>query len=115
MSGKICVLAVYVPETHKELLKEALFRAGAGCIGNYDSCCWETAGTGQFRPLSGADPFIGSEGVIEHVREWKLEMVVEEARLGAVLDALKRTHPYETPAFHWFRAETDDPASLQMQ
>lgn len=106
MPGKLCILAVYVPETHKEQLKEALFRAGAGHIGNYDSCCWETAGTGQFRPLPGACPFLGRAGQVEQVREWKLEMAVPEECLPAVLEALKRAHPYETPAYHWFRTET---------
>ncbi|VAW69960.1 Bsu YqfO NIF3/CutA domain, partial [hydrothermal vent metagenome] len=63
---KICV---YVPEKSVETVKQALFDAGAGRIGNYDSCCWQTEGTGQFRPLAGSNPAIGSQGKVEFVRE----------------------------------------------
>ena len=95
-------LDVYVPESHVESVKSALFEAGAGNFGNYDSCCWQTEGTGQFRPLEGAQPFYGEPGRVEHVKEWKLEFVVEETVLGAVLAALKRSHPYETPSFQYW-------------
>ena len=61
---KICV---YVPEKHVETVKRALFDAGAGRIGNYDSCCWQTDGIGQFRPLAGSNPAIGSQNVVEQV------------------------------------------------
>ena len=63
---KICV---YVPENSVESVKQALFDAGAGRIGNYDSCCWQTAGTGQFRPLENSNPAIGSQGTVEQVAE----------------------------------------------
>ena len=73
---KCFFLAVYVPESHRDSLKQALFQAGAGKIGNYDSCCWETEGTGQFRPLPGSHPFLGSQDRLEHAPEWKIELVV---------------------------------------
>lgn len=95
-------LDVYVPDSHVEAVKTAIFEAGAGSFGNYDSCCWQTEGTGQFRPLEGAHPFRGEPGRVEHAKEWKLEFVVEEAVLGAVLDALKESHPYETPSFQYW-------------
>ena len=95
-------LDVYVPESHVDAVKSALFEAGAGSFGNYDSCCWQTSGTGQFRPLDGAHPFYGEPGRVERVTEWKLEFVVSENDLGAVLDALKRSHPYETPSFQYW-------------
>lgn len=95
-------LVVYVPEEHAELLKTALFEAGAGRVGNYDHCCWQTSGTGQFRPRPGSCPTLGSHDVVEHVSELRLEMVVESSHLDIVLDALRQAHPYETPAFsHW--------------
>lgn len=95
-------LDVYVPDSHVEAVKTAIFGAGAGYFGNYDSCCWQTEGTGQFRPLEGAHPFYGEQGRVERVKEWKLEFVVEETVLGAVLTALKESHPYETPSFQYW-------------
>jgi hypothetical protein len=93
-------LIVYVPETDLEKVKSALFAAGAGKIGNYDQCCWQTKGTGQFRPLPGSDPAIGTQGKVEQVDEWKVEIALEEKLLPKVLEALQAAHPYETPAFH---------------
>ena len=95
-------LDVYVPDSHVEAVKTAMFEAGAGSFGNYDSCCWQTAGDGQFRPLDGSHPFFGETGRVEHVKEWKLEFVVSESALGDALDALKRSHPYETPSFQYW-------------
>ena len=68
-------LCVYVPEEHCEAVKRALFEAGAGKIGDYDSCAWQTKGEGQFRPLKGSDPYIGQEGSVERVPEYKVELV----------------------------------------
>ena len=95
-------LDVYVPDSHVEAVKTAIFEAGAGSFGNYDSCCWQTEGTGQFRPLESSHPFYGELGRVEHVKEWKLEFVVEESVLGAVLEAMKESHPYETPSFQYW-------------
>jgi hypothetical protein len=92
-------LAVYVPASHLEEVKQALFAAGAGKIGNYDSCCWQTKGTGQFRPLAGSHPHLGRQDQVEKVDEWKLEMVCEKAVLEPVIAALRKAHPYETPAY----------------
>lgn len=98
-------LCVYVPLSHLEQVKQALFDAGAGRIGNYDSCCWQVAGQGQFRPLAGAAPFIGSQGNIETVEEYKVELVCDDARIAAVVAALKQAHPYEEPAYHVWKLE----------
>lgn len=93
---KICV---YIPETHLEIVKGALFQAGAGHQGEYAECCWQTKGVGQFRPMKGGNPFIGSEGGLEHVSEYRVEMLCEHNLLRKVIEALKRAHPYEEPAF----------------
>ena len=98
---------VYVPETHAEAVKQAMFEAGAGRIGNYDCCCFQTAGRGQFRPLSGSNPYLGSAGQVEQVTEWKLEMILPEEKLREVIAALRRAHPYETPAFQHWSVELD--------
>ncbi len=95
-------LEFYVPTSHLEAVKLAIFAAGAGKIGDYDCCSWETAGTGQFRPLAGSNPFIGSQGTVEHVAEYKVETICATESLPEVIRALKETHPYETPAFQYW-------------
>lgn len=84
----------------------ALFEAGAGRVGNYDCCAWQTRGEGQFRPLDGSTPFLGNQGQIETVIEYKLELVCEEPCLKSVIAALKRVHPYEEVAYTVIRIET---------
>lgn len=92
-------LVFFVPESHVEAVKAAVFEAGAGKLGDYDNCAWQVLGQGQFRPLSGSNPFIGEQGQIERVPEYRVEMVCEEAALEGVLGALLRAHPYEEPAY----------------
>ena len=78
-------LIIYVPEDFCESVKAALFAAGAGKMGAYDSCAWQVLGSGQFRPLKGSKPFIGQESQIEIVRELKVEMLCSEEFLPAAL------------------------------
>lgn len=92
-------LTVYIPDSHLEPVKAALFAAGAGRIGSYDGCVWQVLGQGQFRPCDGARPFIGDVGSVTVVPEWRVEMVLDESVLEAVIAALKTAHPYETPAY----------------
>ncbi|WP_374441161.1 NGG1p interacting factor NIF3 [Pseudomonas panipatensis] len=96
-------LCFYVPESHLETVKKAVFTAGAGRIGAYDSCCWQVLGTGQFRPLQGSKPFLGEVGLVEHVPEWRVELVVADELIHDSVKALKTAHPYETPAFEVWR------------
>jgi hypothetical protein len=98
-------LCVYVPETHLEVVKQALFDAGAGRIGAYDSCCWQVAGQGQFRPLAGSNPFLGAQNQIETVLEYKVELVCEDHLIRDVVNNMKRAHPYEEPAYQVWRLE----------
>ena len=101
---KIYRLEFYVPDTHLDTVKAAIFKAGAGAMGNYDCCSWETSGTGQFRPLEGSNPFIGTLSRIEQVKEYKVETICEESVLTEVIKALKQAHPYELPAYHIIEA-----------
>ena len=78
---------------------EALSAAGAGQIGDYSHCSFASAGTGQFKPLTGANPTIGEVGQLERVAETRLEMVLPRHRRAAVVAALRAAHPYEEPAF----------------
>lgn len=93
---KLCVL---VPEPQLEQVKQALFAAGAGRMGNYDSCCWQVLGRGQFRPLAGSDPFLGQQGKLETIAEYKIEMVVADELIADVVRVLRAVHPYEEPAY----------------
>lgn len=92
-------LVFYIPETHLESVKEAVFAAGAGVQGEYQRCCWQVLGQGQFEPMSGAKPFIGQANKLEQLPEWRVEMLVQEAALEAVIQAFKQAHPYEEPAY----------------
>lgn len=96
-------LCFYVPQTHLEQVKEAVFAAGGGRIGNYDSCAWQVAGQGQFRPLQGSTPFLGNSNTLEIVDEYRVEMVVENTCIEAAIAALLAAHPYETPAFDYWQ------------
>lgn len=92
-------LTVFIPDEALESVKSAMFAAGAGAIGDYDKCCWQIKGEGQFRPLSGSSPHIGTKNQLEKVVEWRVEMVVADDKINAVIKALKQAHPYETPAY----------------
>ena len=96
-------LCFYVPETHLESVKAQVFAAGAGRIGDYDQCCWQTSGQGQFRPLPGSDPFIGTAGQRQSVSEYKVELVCADEQVAAAVAALRAAHPYEEPAFDLWR------------
>lgn len=93
-------VAFYVPLEFAEKVKESMFQAGAGKIGNYARCSFESSGIGQFEPLNGSKPFIGESGKLEKVSELKVEMVCEKQFLTAAIAALKAAHPYETPAYY---------------
>ena len=96
----------YVPESHLESVKEALFAAGAGRVGDYDCCAWQTLGQGQYRPLAGSNPYQGEGGKLETVQEYKVELVCEEACKDKAIAALKAAHPYEEVAFSIIRTES---------
>lgn len=89
----------YVPDTHVDMVKNAMFDAGAGQIGDYEHCCWQTKGVGQFRPLVGSNPFKGELNQLEQAEEYKVEMVCADEVTEQVILALKKAHPYEEPAF----------------
>ncbi|EXE94164.1 hypothetical protein SAMN02799632_01497 [Acinetobacter pittii] len=96
-------LIYYVPDSHLESTKQAIFSAGAGGIGNYENCAWQVKGIGQFKPVKGADPYIGELGELEQVDEWRVETIVIEENAKAVAKALKASHPYEEPAFEFIQ------------
>lgn len=92
-------LVFFVPESHCEHVKSAVFAAGAGRQGAYQHCSWQTLGQGQFMPLSGSQPFIGETGSLSRVSEYRVEVLCDDTSIDEVLKALKQAHPYEEPAY----------------
>jgi hypothetical protein len=92
-------LVVFVPREALNDVREALFVAGAGRIGNYERCSWYTEGTGTFLGGEGTAPSVGQPGREERVAELRLETVFPAEREDEVIEALRRAHPYEEPAF----------------
>jgi hypothetical protein len=92
-------LVVFVPREALDTVRDAVFAAGAGQIGDYKRCSWYTEGTGTFLGGEGTDPAVGAAGQEERVPELRLETVFPEERQDDVVAALRRAHPYEEPAF----------------
>jgi hypothetical protein len=100
------VLVFHVPKTDAERVKDAVFSAGAGRMGNYERCCFQVPGVGQFTPMAMAHPAIGSVGQKTIVDEMRIEMTVDESCVKQVIQALLDTHPYEVPSYHLIAVTT---------
>lgn len=103
-------LVVFVPVEAEESVRSAITSAGAGAIGDYTDCTFTSSGEGRFRPLPGANPYVGSIGEVERVDEVRIESVLPRAKRLAVLAAMGAAHPYEEPAYDVFEIAslTDD-------
>ncbi len=99
MPDKLRKLVTFCPSSHAEQVRDALFEAGAGQIGNYDSCSYSTAGEGTFRALVGANPFVGELGKLHNEPELRIETIFPSYLESDVIKALKKAHPYEEVAF----------------
>ena len=104
-SGFIKKLSTYVPSSHTESVKNALFTAGAGQIGNYDECSFTGSGTGTFRGNDSTKPFVGAKNVRHHEKEDKIEIILEEWNESSVLSALMKAHPYEEVAYNLYQLD----------
>ncbi len=105
---KMYKLVVFVPTDNVNLVSKAIFDAGAGRLGNYSNCGFSGEGVGTFLPLKGATPAIGKRGRQESVDEVRFETIVRERNLVGVIEAMKRAHPYEMPAFDVIKLETEE-------
>ena len=103
-------LGFYVPESHLDMVKDAVFATGAGRVGDYDRCCWQVLGEGQFRPLEGSKPHIGQSGQVERVVEYRVELVCTEDCVRAAVEAMISAHPYEEPAWDLVQLVTELPS-----
>lgn len=96
---KLYKIAVFVPEEQADKVRVAMTKEGAGFIGNYSDCTFNTDGTGTFLPREGTTPFVGQQGELTRVREVKIETIIDEQRKHAVINAMLKVHPYEEPAY----------------
>ncbi len=92
-------LYTYVPLDHLDKVREALFAAGGGEIGNYSDCSFSVEGEGTFKGGKGTDPFVGKPGERHYEKERKLEVIFESWKEKQVLNALIKSHPYEEVAY----------------
>jgi hypothetical protein len=99
VSGSRRKLVVFVPREALDAVRDALFEAGAGRIGDYERCSWYAAGTGTFLGGESTEPTVGERGREERVAELRLETVYPVDREAEVVRALREAHPYEEPAF----------------
>jgi len=99
-------LVVFVPREALDRVRDALFAAGGGRIGNYERCSWYTEGTGTFLGGEGTSPSVGQAGREERVAELRLETVFPAERQAEIIAALRSAHPYEEPAFDVYELVT---------
>ena len=100
-------LMVYVPSSHADNLRNALFAIGAGNIGNYDSCSFQIEGEGSFRALEGSNPFVGNKNELHFEGETKIEIVFPAYLKAKIIQTLHKNHPYEEPAYDIFALENE--------
>jgi hypothetical protein len=105
MQSKNVKIVVFVPETHTDVVREAMAKAGAGQIGDYSFCSFSSKGVGRFKPEQGAHPHVGEVGKIEEVSEEKIETVCPREKLESVITAIKKVHPYEEVALDVYPLE----------
>lgn len=106
--NKLLKLVTYIPESHMETVRNAIFEAGAGVIGNYDQCGFISSGTGSFRANASAKPFIGEKGKIHFEDEIRFETILFTHIREKVVKALLETHPYEEVAYDLYALENSN-------
>jgi dinuclear metal center YbgI/SA1388 family protein len=101
LAGNLLKLVTYVPTASAQRLRDALFASGAGNIGQYDSCSFNSEGFGTFRAGDESHPFVGKQGELHREPETRVEVIVPSHLKAAVEKALSAAHPYEEPAYDW--------------
>ncbi|CAM2830167.1 Nif3-like dinuclear metal center hexameric protein [Paenibacillus sediminis] len=92
-------LVVFVPKSHHQQVLDAILNSGAGAIGNYTHCSFNIEGVGTFVPQEGTNPFIGEQGKMERVEEFRIETIVPQSIRNKVVQAMLKAHPYEEVAY----------------
>jgi len=98
-------LVTFCPADHADKVRQALFDAGAGNIGNYDSCSFNIAGTGSFKGSSDTNPFVGEKGQLHYENEIRIETIYPVYLEEKVIQALLSAHPYEEVAYDLYKLE----------
>lgn len=106
-ANQLLKLVTFVPEAQADEVRNALFAAGCGCIGNYDSCSYNLEGKGTFRAQPGTHPFCGEIGELHTEREVRIETVLPTYLQGKVQKALIEAHPYEEPAYDFYPLQNE--------
>ncbi len=105
MDSKNVKLVVTVPESHCDIVREAIGKACGGKIGNYSHCSFSVKGIGRFTPEKGAEPHIGKVGTLEEVTEERIEVTCTREKLQKIIKAIKKVHPYEEVALDVYSLE----------
>lgn len=105
MESKNVKIVVFAPESHTDIVRDAMDKAGAGKIGNYTYCSFSTKGIGRFKPEQGANPHIGEVGKFEEVAEERIETICPREKLQGVIAAIKEVHPYDEVALDVYPLE----------
>ena len=108
LKGRLLKLVTFVPFEHLERVRNAVFEAGAGFIGNYDCCGFTVVGKGSFRAGEGTNPFVGEKGEMHFENEERFETVLFSHLKGKVIKALLEAHPYEEVAYDLYKLENDN-------
>jgi hypothetical protein len=111
LKGRLVKLVTFIPEDHLEKVREALYNAGAGVIGNYDRCGFSVSGTGSFRAGEGTNPFTGKIGKDHLEKEIRFETVLFAHLKEKVVSTLLENHPYEEVAYDIYQLENQYPAA----
>ena len=98
-SSTLAKVVVFAPTDYADTVADAMFAAGAGHIGDYDSCSYRMQGMGSFRALDAAQPFVGNIGEIHHEPETRIEVIARRSNVDRIVAAMLKVHPYEEPAF----------------
>jgi dinuclear metal center YbgI/SA1388 family protein len=109
LKGNLQKLVTFCPSSHAEEVREAIFSAGAGHIGNYDSCSYNLDGKGTFRALEGADPFVGKKDELHFENEVRIETIAPQFKMPLIIHSMINAHPYEEVAYDVYPLENVNP------
>jgi hypothetical protein len=109
LKGTLAKIVTFVPENHVDRVAEAMSEAGAGLIGEYDTCSFRLRGAGTFRGSSSANPVIGKAGKLDTVDEIRLEMIAPRGIVNTIVSAMKKAHPYEEVAYDIYPLDNENP------
>lgn len=108
LTGNLQKLVTFCPTNHADEVREAIFDAGAGHIGNYDSCSYNLDGKGSFRALDGADPFVGKKEVLHFENEVRIESIASKFKMPLIIKSMIKAHPYEEVAYDVYPLENEN-------